>query len=158
MRVRHFAPGLIVLVALVAAGCGSTDDETPEACQNGKGAYLEALADAPGEVRLAGQAPISDCLAENQPGGELATAGSGMVEAATDLNAEAREDPGGPAAVQLGYLLGAAERGAEETAGIHADLIRRIEAAALYSPGGRPLPPALLFGYERGLDAGRAAG
>ena len=31
----------------------------------------------PGEVRLSGETPISDCLAENQQGGDLATVGDG---------------------------------------------------------------------------------
>ena len=57
-----------------------------------------------------------------------------MVEAATRLNAEARAEPGGAANLQLGYLLGAAQRGAEGTEGIHAELIRRLTAAARYSP------------------------
>ena len=34
-----------------------------------------------------------------------------MVEAATKLNAGARANPGGPAAVELGYLIGAASKG-----------------------------------------------
>ncbi len=51
--------------------------------------------------------------------------------AATTLNAEAREDPGGPAAVRLGYLIGAATEGADA---IHADLVRRLNSAANFSP------------------------
>ena len=77
-----------------------------------------------------------------------------MVRAATALNSEARENPGGPAALRVGYLLGAAERGAEDTAGIHAELIRRLEAAAKYSPGSRPLPRAFERAYEEGFEAG----
>jgi hypothetical protein len=151
----------VILLTLVAAilvgGCGSQDDSTPVACREGAGAYLAALAAAPGEVRLDGETPISECLAENQQGGDLATVGEAMVEAATKLNAEARTEPAGPAAMRLGYLLGGAERGAERTEGIHAELIRRLTVAARHSPEG-PLPAAFLAAYRKGFDSGRASG
>ena len=81
-----------------------------------------------------------------------------MVETATTLNAEARAEPGGEANVQLGYLIGAAMRGAEPTEGIHADLVRRLAVAARYAPGRQPLPPAFLAAYGRGFEAGRESG
>jgi hypothetical protein len=81
-----------------------------------------------------------------------------MVAAATRLNTEAREEPSGEAAFRLGYLLGAAERGAEGTEGIHADLLRRLRAAALYSRADRGLPAAFLSAYRRGVEAGLAGG
>ena len=140
-----------VVAALVLAACGSTGDATPVACLDGPGAYVGALGDAPGEVKLSGEVAISDCLAENQQGGDLATIGRSMVEAATTLNAEARDGRGSEAALELGYLLGAAARGAEETGGIHADLLRRLDAAARYR-----LPPSRSFrtGYAAGQNHG----
>ena len=147
-----------LIAAALAAGCGSTDDSTPVACLEGDGVYLMALKDAPGEVALRGSVPISSCLVENQPGGDLATIGGSMIEAATKLNAEAREEPGGLASLKLGYLLGAAQRGAERTDGIHTELLRRLAAAARYSPDNRPLPAAFLDAYQRGFDAGRSRG
>jgi hypothetical protein len=147
-----------IAIALTASGCGSTDDSTPVACLEGAGPYLTALHSAPGAVSLADGTPISDCLAENQQGGALATVGTAMVTAATRLNADARAEPGGDANVQLGYLLGAAQRGANQTDGIHAELIRRLSAAARYSPDSRPLPPAFLRAYREGFDAGEAGG
>jgi hypothetical protein len=146
------------LALLAIAGCGSTNDETPVACLDGAGAYMRALEDAPGEVKLSGEIPISDCLVENQTGGELATVGAAMVLAATRLNAQAREDPGSKANLELGYLLGAAQRGAEGTDGIHSELIRRLSFAARYSPENRPLPPLFLRTYRQGFDAGQARG
>ena len=146
------------LALLPASGCGSTDEETPVACLDGAGAYIGALDDAPGEVKLSGEVPISHCLVENQKGGELATVGEAMVLAATRLNAQAREDPGGQSTLELGYLLGAAKRGAEDTNGIHAELIRRLSFAARYNPENRPLPPSFLRTYRQGFDAGQARG
>jgi hypothetical protein len=152
------AIAVALLLAAVAGGCGSQDGSTPVACREGSAAYLEALAAAPGAVELDGATPISDCLAENQQGGDLATVGTALVEAATELNAEARERPSGDAALQLGYLIGAAQRGADRTEGIHADLLRRLTVAARYAPGRQPLPPAFLAAYRQGYDAGHAAG
>jgi hypothetical protein len=150
---------LLAAASLIAvAGCGGTSDETPAACLDGPGAYLGALGAVPGEVRLSGEVAISECLAENQSGGDLATVGAAMVMAATRLNAEARADPGDEAAVQLGYLVGAAERGEERSEGIHADLLRRLEAAALYSPGDRPVPPAFRQAYRDGHEVGLSGG
>jgi hypothetical protein len=150
--------GIALLGLAVLAGCGSTDSSTPVACLEGDGTYLKALKVAPGEVKLAGETPISDCLAENQKAGDLAAVGTAMLAAATKLNAEARAEPGGDANLQLGYLLGAAERGAESTDGIHSDLIRRLSAAARYSPDNRPLSPAFLRAYREGFDASKARG
>jgi hypothetical protein len=150
--------GIALLALAVLSGCGSGDSSTPVACLEGSGAYLRALRAAPGAAALAAETPISDCLAENQKGGELATVGTAMVAAATELNAQARAEPGGEANLQLGYLLGAAQRGAENTEGIHAELIRRLSAAARYSPDNRPLPSTFLRAYKEGFDAGSARG
>jgi hypothetical protein len=146
------------LVAFLAAGCGSHGDSTPVACLEGASAYVRALEAAPGEVKLSGETPISDCLSENQKGGDLATVGGAIVEAATELNAEARAEPRGAANLRLGYLIGAAQRGADRSEGIHSDLIRRLAVAARYSPGRQPLPPAFLSTYRQGYDAGHAGG
>ncbi len=154
---RFLAIPAAVAVALVA-GCGGPDDSTPVACLEGAPAYLRALEAAPGEVELAGTTPISECLAENQTGGDLATVGAAMLRAATELNGEARAKPGGAANLQLGYLLGAAQRGADGTEGIHDELVRRLAAAARYGPDNRPLPATFLATYQRGFDAGHERG
>jgi hypothetical protein len=158
MTPRTAFASFLALVALTTAGCGSQDDSTPVACLEGSGAYVKALAAAPGEAKLDGSTPISECLAENQQGGDLATVGEAMVETATELNDEARTESSDSAALQLGYLLGAAQRGADSTEGIHADLIRRLTVAARYAPGREPLSPAFLNAYRKGFDAGHEHG
>jgi hypothetical protein len=161
MRFGAAAPAvasLLALLALAGAGCGKQGDSTPVACLEGAPAYEKALRDAPGEVQLQGETPISDCLASNQQAGDLAQVGEAMVETATTLSAKAREEDGGDAAVQLGYLLGAAERGAESSEGIHADLVRRLTVAARYAPGGQPLSQQFLSAYREGFDAGHSGG
>jgi hypothetical protein len=112
------------------------------------------LDDAPGEVLLEDQTPISDCLTDGQGGGQLATVGESAVEAATELNAAAQRDPSGKATVRLGYLVGALQEAASQTGGIHEDLIRRLDAAARFAPKGESLGAA----FERAFGEGYAAG
>lgn len=158
MRARNLI-ALAGLAALLLSGCGGREEpSTPVACLEGSEAYVAALAKAPAAVKLGGETPIADCLAENQSGGDLATVGEAMIDAATELNAEARADPGGQATLELGYLIGAAKRGAEGTEGIHSDLIRRLVVAARFAPKGEPLSPAFLATYAEGFDAGREGG
>lgn len=158
MRASKAIAALAVVMALVA-GCGSqNDDSTPVACLEGTGAYLSALKAAPGAVAIGGETPISECLAENQQAGDLATVGEAMVETATKLNSEARTEPVGAASIELGYLIGAAEHGAEQTEGIHADLLRRLTVAARFAPADDPLPAEFLDAYDKGFDAGRENG
>jgi hypothetical protein len=150
---------LIICLAAFAAGCGGgQDDSTPVACLEGTGAYLTALRDAPGAVKVGDETAISECFAPNQAAGDLSTVGVALVEAATRLNAQARAQPSGDAAVELGYLLGAAERGAEATEGIHSDLIRRLAVAARFAPDRDPLSQAFQQAYREGFDAGRTHG
>jgi hypothetical protein len=154
--IRGSSGALAVASATLAllAGCGSDDgDEAPSACRADSRTYLEVLRAAPGPVRVDG-IPISDCLTPSQEGGELAQIGEQMVVAATQLNAEASRDPGGRAAVQLGYLIGAASKGADS---IHADLILRLNSAARFSAGEAP-PPAFNRAFNRGYEAGQESG
>src|SRR3954463_3001848 len=127
---RGTAAGGAVAVAACAAliaGCGSTqNDQAPAACLVPNQGYLRALERAPATVRLAGSTPISNCLVPEQEAGQLGTFGHEMIVAATKLNGEAQRDPGGSAAVQLGYLLGAVSKGADP---IHTDLVRRLNSA-----------------------------
>jgi hypothetical protein len=156
--VRRLAP-LVLLAVLSIAGCGSADkDKTPVACLSGPNRFMAALQDAPGSVRLAGGTLISECIVPNQSAGELANVGGTLVKVGTELNAKARAKPTGPASVQLGFLIGAVNRGAAKTAGVHAELARRLGAAAGYSPGGGPLPAAFRPEYKKGYAAGRAHG
>ena len=159
MAVRRL-PAPLLATALIAGalGCSDSDPEAaPAACLEGPGTYLEALRDAPERVELAGGTPISDCLVPSQEGGELAEVGSAMITAATRLNAGARSDPDGDETFRLGYLIGAAQRGADDTAGIHTDLIRRLNTAARFDPSGTP-PASFERNFGRGFQAGRESG
>ncbi len=156
LRLRPLAALGAISTLLAAAGCGSKGkDLAPVACLAGNQAYLEALAVAPGPVRLAGGVPISDCLVPEQNAGQLANVGHELVIAASKLNVQARRDPGGPASLQLGYLIGAIARGADP---IHAELVRRLNAAAQFSQRGGALPAGFQRAFGRGYAAGHATG
>lgn len=153
-RARLTGPAVAAIAAVVGlAGCSSDEESTPEACLVSSDTYLQALREAPGEVRLGGT-PISECLTPSQKGGELARVGEELVLAATALNEEARKDPNGPAAVQLGYLIGAVTQGADS---IHADLVRRLNAAANFSPD-QLQPTQFQRDFGRGFAAGQESG
>ena len=160
---RRFSIRAVALLAAVAApalGACSSDDEdaTPAACLAPASDYLDALTGAPAEVLIGGETPISGCLVAGQSPAELADAGESMIGAATELNAAARRDPGGDDTVRLGYLVGAVQRGAAETGGIHADLVRRLDAAARFVPEGERLPVSFERAFGEGYAAGQATG
>src|SRR4051812_39178820 len=128
----------VVSVALLAAGCGSKGStSTPVACGGTTDSYLKALQAAPGAVRLDGETPISDCFT----GAEGPDVGESVIEAAARLNAQARREPGSAATVQLGYLAGAVHEGTAHVPS-DADLVRRVDSAARYAPGGGSLGAA----------------
>lgn len=157
---RREAALLVVAASIAAAsGCGSEDpDAAPTACLSPPGEYVAALEAAPDPVRLAGETPISDCIVEEQDPGQLAQVGEAVVAAATRLNDEAARDPAGVATVRLGYLVGAVQEAAAATGGIHADLVRRLDAAARYRAGGGSFPASFERAFGRGYAAGQASG
>ena len=148
---------LLISLAILVAGCGSSDGgETPAACLASAATYLKALEAAPDSVRLAGETPISGCLVKGQSAGDLENVGASLVRAATLLSAAAQKNPGGQQTLRLGYLVGAVQSGASETSGIHTDLVRRIEASARYlKPRGTS---SFDLAYARGYAAGRSGG
>ncbi len=144
---------MLVTLALIV-GCGSSGGAAPAACVAPADDYLKALESAPAEVRLGGSTAISDCFT----GAESPGIGQTVIRVATTLNAEARRDPGGPRTVSLGYLAGAVHKGAEDAAGAEADLVRRLDVAARFSPGGGTLGAAFERAYGKGYAAGEQGG
>jgi hypothetical protein len=156
VRIKLPVAGTLALVALT--GCGSSEPpQTPAACLAPPSRYVEALAAAPGAVRLDGGTPISGCLVDEQPAGTLQTVGRSLVGAATALNRDALRGEDRQAFIELGYLQGAIERGASATGGIHRDLVLRIDSAAGFTGAG-PLPASLQSAFDRGRDSGLAGG
>ena len=146
---------MLVLVALaLLAGCGSKGSTSaPSACLQPVGGWLNALEAAPGAVRLGGRTPISECFT----GAEAPDVAQTAIRAATELNAQARRDPGGSASVRLGYLAGAVHQGTSHVPS-EADLVRRFDAASRYNPHGGSIGVAFERAFGKGYAAGEATG
>jgi hypothetical protein len=142
-------PLAIATLVVLLAGCGNDKAESlPAGCSQGPQAIERALAKAPSRVTVDGT-PISRCFNRGASGTDTQVVGTNLVAAAQKLADDvAATKPG--AAVQLGYLVGAARRGATRS-GLGAELVRRIEAEATRLGSQRAA-------YERGLRAGLAQG
>jgi hypothetical protein len=148
---------LLAVAALGAAAGGCGGDDPPPldgSCTESPGAIERALARAPQPVTLPTGTRLSECVSHARSDAELQTAGAVLTRAADDLAGRA-ERGDTEAALGLGYLVGAARRGAKRTAGIHAELQRRVESSArLLADGGAAVADAL----QRGMEAGEATG
>lgn len=138
-------------LVLAIGGCREEDPVLAPACRTGPADVVAALEAAPSPVRLEGDTPLSQCLERAGDGGELADVGTGYVTAAQQLADRAERDPGGRAAEQLGYLVGAVRRGSRPDQGPAYELVRRVEGEAR-----RVKPRSAAF--RRGLRAGRRDG
>src|SRR4051794_27544170 len=154
MRMRSIAARAIAVtaVAVTFAGCGNGSDKSAGhfaayACANGD-EVTKALAAAPKPVRVDG-ASIANCFARNASGSDIQVLGAVLLPVAQQLGDQARSGDKA-AAVQLGYLVGAVQRGGKRN-GVAAELVRRIESE---SHG----LTATHAAYERGLRAGLARG
>ncbi|HEY7620695.1 MAG TPA: hypothetical protein VH834_13045 [Solirubrobacteraceae bacterium] len=143
---------LFAAVVLLAA-CGG-HDPLDDACLSSPGAIERALARAPAAVTLPSGTRLSECVANARSDSELQNAGLVLTRAADHLSDAAKRGDA-TAALRLGYLVGAARRGAARTAGIHAELQRRIERTAAFVDAGGP---SVLAALARGMRAGEARG
>jgi hypothetical protein len=154
---RRLAALLALAAALgaTAAGCGATDAKpVDDACLSSPGTIERALARAPAPVALASGTRLSDCVSGARSDADLQNAGQVLTRAADHLAGRAQRGDA-DAALGLGYLVGAARRGAARTNGIHAELAHRVESAArVLANGGETMAAAL----ERGRRAGEATG
>jgi hypothetical protein len=142
------------LLCLGLAACGQERAPLDSTCTESPEAVLRALRAVPGRVRLASGTPLSQCVARARTDAELQTVGLVLTNAAERLARRAEHRDEG-AALQLGYLAGAVRRGAARTAGIHAELERRVaRAGAFVDEAGPRVERALL----RGIAAGEARG
>jgi hypothetical protein len=109
---------------VLAVGCGNDEHRVPVACLDGN--VAQALSAAPAEVRVDGTR-LSECFTRAANPAEIQQVASVFIDAAEKLAPRARAQPNSPAALQLGYLVGAVRHGASGTQGIHYETQRRIE-------------------------------
>ena len=144
---------VFVLAALSAGACG--EEEVPAvagSCTGNPDEVVAALRPAPEAVELPDGSTISACVKHARSGAELQNVGVTLSSAAEDLEALAMEGDEA-AAVQLGYLVGAARAGAATTGGVAAELVRRLERSAGFE-GVSTVDDAL----EQGVRAGERLG
>lgn len=137
--------------ALLLAACSSDGtQELPSGCRAPADEMRAALAAAPGPVELEGTR-LSGCLVKSSEPAEIQDVGTAYLAVAAGLAGEAADDPEGEDALRLGYLVGAVNRGAGRTQGIHSELVRRLEQEAAGIQ-------ARSEAYARGERAGRRSG
>ncbi len=175
--VRKTLAFALILPALALPFAGCSDGRkiaTPPACLSDSSTWVTALAAAPDQVRISEATPISECLVKDQVAAQQQEVGKTAVEAATRLAAfykgagktgkqtdTGTKVSGGSAsseqaALMAGYLVGALQKGAGETDGIHATLVNRVEAAASNGLDGadQQVQGAYQKGHQAGLDSG----
>jgi hypothetical protein len=140
----------LVLAAVALGGCQETDEPISLACTSDRERLARALERAPAPVRLADGTPLSRCVSRAEAGAELQSFGTVAVGLADELAGRASSDR--DAAVQLGYLIGAARRGGATTQGVTVELVHRLEVAA------RRVPAAMDAALRRGEQAGERTG
>ena len=94
---------------------------------------------------------LSTCVHDASDADELQAVGAALVATAGKLSDSARAHPGGQAELSLGYLVGAARRGAGKQGGERSELVRRLEQEAQVLRGSRAA-------YRRGVEAGGRSG
>jgi hypothetical protein len=148
---------LILAVGLLFAGCSRHTgvDRAPGACAGGiaserVAALRTALGKAPGPVVLADGTRISDCLARPIDSGDLETFGSTILTVTQRL-ADSAAGGDTRALTQLGYLIGAARRGAARAGGANDELVRRLDQELQDAEVASPA-------YGAGERAGRSTG
>jgi hypothetical protein len=147
---------LVTFAAAVALTGGCGDAGTPPvstACTDEARTITRALAAAPGAVKLADGSTISACLEHARTESELQNVGAALTNAAEDLELGALHGDR-DAALQLGYLVGAARRGAAKTGGVSEELVYRLERSAAVSSD----VPGIAAAIERGVAAGAQRG
>lgn len=153
MRCRSALAAVLTATSLVVVACGSEPPPMPSICTDTDAAgYLRALRAAPGPVRLGGGVPISKCTRLVLTDADLQVLGTNVHQAAEEL---ATRSAGGSAeaAVQLGYLSAAVDRGSGTT-GIAAELARRVQTAVVAAGDA----PAVRRALARGAAAGASGG
>jgi hypothetical protein len=152
---RPTASVLLAATALALAGCGSDPerDGLAAGCAN-REQIASALEAAPGAVSLKTGTTISGCVNSARSDADLMTLGFAITAVADRLAEESREGDR-RAALELGFLVGAADRGASTSQGIQSELAYRLESSARRIEAAGPQARAA---FEEGRSAGERQG
>jgi hypothetical protein len=137
---------LALLLACTLGGCGGRTPPAQACIQAQPADVLQALRRAPGQVALTDGTRLSQCVRRTVDDSRLQTLGATLTRAADELARRMRASDA--AALQLGFLIGAVDRGADQAAGLQGELANRIAGAA--GPDGGPRRALLLRGRAAG--------
>jgi hypothetical protein len=144
--------GVVCVLALLAAsGCGGRTPPAQACIEAQPVDVLQALAHAPRDVALTDGTSLSQCVRRTIDDSRLQALGATFTATADELAGSMRTSEA--AAYQLGFLIGAVDRGASQAAGLQDELANRVAGAAAGLDGG-PRRALLL----RGRAAGRQGG
>ena len=147
------SPLLVCTLATVVLAACATREPLPSACMEARpDDVLRALRAAPQEVALQDGTRISTCVERAVGESEAQVLGATLTTTADRLARRLASSE--LAAFQLGFLMGATERGAAQTNGVQGELDARIGQAAGIDGG----PPARHGALLRGRAAGRRDG
>ena len=150
---RHVGrTGVVCVLALLAfGGCGGRTPPAQVCMEAQPGDVMQALTHAPRHVALADGTSLSQCVRRTIDDSRLQALGATLTLAADELAGRMRSSDA--AAFQLGFLIGAVDRGADQAAGLQEELTNRIAGAATGVDGG-----ARRAALMRGRAAGRRSG
>jgi hypothetical protein len=143
-----------VVCALALLACGGCGGRTPpaQACIEAQPPdVLQALTHAPRDVALADGTSLSQCVRRTIDDSRLQALGATLTTAADELGQRMRSSDA--AAFQLGFLIGAIDRGASQAAGLQEELANRIAGSAAGLDSGQRRA-ALLRGRAAGQRSG----
>lgn len=145
-------------IALLVAACGRHTglEKAPAACVDGLAsqrvaALRAALLKAPEPVALSDGTRISDCLGHDSSSGDIQTVGAELLTVTQELADASRRRRSDVALTRLGYLIGAAHRGAAQAQGVADEVVRRLDQELQDVDVGAPA-------YQAGERAGRSSG
>jgi hypothetical protein len=143
--------GVVCMLALLALpGCGGRTPPAEACIQAQPQDVLQALRGAPGHVTLVDGTSLSQCVRRTIDDSRLQALGATLTQAADTLAQRMRTSDA--AAFQLGFLIGATDRGTAQAAGLQGDLANRIAGAV--PPDGGPRRALLMRGRAAGLRRG----
>jgi hypothetical protein len=157
VRGRLAATALTCVAALGAGAtflAGCRDDPEPPATACFEAGQVRAALRTEGEERvLPGDGSLSACVRRATSDEQLQSLGLVLTGVADGLAERARAGEAA-AAEQLGYLLGAARRGASSSQGIGLELVRRLESSARRAGQGSPAAQEALRSGTRAGERG----
>lgn len=146
----------LTLVVCALAGCSEDLPPVSALCLERPEPIEQALESAParGPARLSDGTTVAECVQRTVRDADLQSLGVVLTTIADRLVRRVEERGDRDAAVQLGRLVGATERGAARTNGVSLELARRVGLVAGRLELSAPLAAALDVGRAEGKRSG----